>query len=133
MKVPVDRALSDYDLMKYVKQLRIPHFRGIYMRDTLPKKARDIECWILNHDLAKSTGTHWTALVKVNCTAWYFDSFGRLIPPLEVKKYLGSQVKILYNYNQFQNFNTFVCGQLCLVFLCEFWQNYINSEHTIET
>lgn len=93
------------------------------MRDKLPKRAKKVECWILNHDSAKSTGTHWTALVKVNNIAWYFDSFGKLLPPLEVKKYLGNKVKIFYNYKNYQKFNTFICGQLCLKFLYDFWEN----------
>lgn len=123
MNVPVDRALTNHDLMKFVKQLEVPHFRGIYMRDTLPKTVKRTECWILNHDDSHSTGTHWTALAKINNTAWYFDSFGRLLPPLEVKKYLGERVNILYNYNKYQNYGTLVCGQLCLNFLYTFWKN----------
>lgn len=121
--VPVDHALTNYDLMKYVKMLGIPYFRGIYMRDNLPKKPRKIECWILNHDIAKSSGTHWTALVKINNMAWYFDSFGRLLLPLEVKIYLTEKVKILYNYKNYQKFGSFICGQLCLNFLYNFWRN----------
>lgn len=93
------------------------------MRDNLPKKSRGIECWILNHDDSRSAGTHWTALAKINDTAWYFDSFGRLLPPIEVKKYLGEKVNILYNYKQYQDFDTTVCGQLCLRFLVTFWKS----------
>lgn len=123
MKLPVDRALSNYDILKYVKQYKIPHFRGVFMRDALPKKPRKVECLILNHDDAQSTGTHWTALAKINNTAWYFDSFGRLLPPFEVKKYLGGGVKIFYNYNQYQNSGTYICGHLCLEFLYNFWRD----------
>lgn len=69
--------------------MSIPHFRGVFMRDTLPKKSKTNECWIINHDSVQSTGTHWTALAKIGNKAWYFDSFGNLLPPLEVKLYLG--------------------------------------------
>lgn len=123
MALPRDRALTNFDIMKYVKRYKIPHFRGVYMRNALPKKPRKIECLILNHDNAQSTGTHWTALTKINNTAWYFDSFGRLLPPLELKTYLGDKVLILYNYNQYQNFDTLICGHLCLEFLYNFWKN----------
>lgn len=123
MKVPTDRALSNHDLVKYAKLLRIPHFRGVFMRDTLPKKPKKIECWILNHDSVKSVGTHWTALAKINDRAWYFDSFGNLMPPIEVKVYLGTNVELMFNYNRYQKFNTFICGQLCLNFLQRFWGN----------
>lgn len=93
------------------------------MRDALPKKPRKVECLILNLDDAQSAGTHWTAIAKINHTAWYFDSFGRLLPPHELKNYLGKKVKILYNYKQYQKFNTFICGHLCLEFLYNFWLN----------
>lgn len=121
MKLPTDRPLTNYDLSKYVNLLKIPHFRGIYMRDSLPKKPRKTECWILNHDSKKSVGSHWTALVKIGKNAYYFDSFGSLRPPLEVLSYLGKNVKISYNYHQYQSFNTHTCGQLCLEFLYNFW------------
>lgn len=91
------------------------------MLDTLPKKVKDVECWVLNHDSIKSTGTHWTALAKIKNVAWYFDSFGNLPPPLDVIDYLGSNVNILHNYSRYQEFGTFVCGQLCLKFLYKFW------------
>lgn len=127
MKLPETRALTNHDLIKYVKILKIPHFRGVFMRDVLPKKSRKIECWILNHDSVRSTGTHWTALAKINNTAWYFDSFGNLLPPLEVKTYLGRNVKILLNYKQYQSSDTQICGHLCLKFLDNFWRG-INME-----
>lgn len=103
--------------------MEIPYFRGVFMRDTLPKKSKERECWIINHDSIRSTGTHWTALAKINNTAWYFDSFGNLLPPLEVKTYLGSNVNIMLNYKKYQRSNTFICGQLCLKFLYNFWKN----------
>lgn len=121
MKFPDDGPLTNHDLIKYAKKFKIPHFRGVYMRDTLPEKVKNVECWILNHDSIKSTGTHWTALVKIKNNAWYFDSFGRLPPPLEVKKYLGPKVEISYNYFKYQDFDTYICGQLCLNFLYHFW------------
>lgn len=91
------------------------------MRDTLPKKPKKTECWILNHDSIKSTGTHWTALIKINDRAWYFDSFGNLLPPIEVMAYLGEKVKLVLNYHKYQQSGTFKCGQLCLKFLYNFW------------
>lgn len=100
----------------------IPHFRGVFMRDDLPKRPRKYECLVLNHDSTQSTGTHWTALAKINNHAWYFDSFGNLLPPIEVKIYLGANVKLMINYKQYQKFDTFVCGQLCLEFLHNFWK-----------
>ena len=93
------------------------------MRDTLLKKKTRAkrECWILNHGASNTSGTHWTALAKINNTAYYFDSFGKLPPPFEVIKYLGSNVHLYYNTKKYQNFGTAICGHLCLRFLHDFW------------
>lgn len=118
----MDHAMTNYELIKYAKLLKIPSFRGVFMRDQLPRKPHNNECWILNQ--AKNdhpTGTHWCALVKFKNVAYYFDSFGKLPPPLEVLAYLGHDVELKYNYHRYQNYNEIICGQLCLIFLYESW------------
>ena len=85
------------------------------MRDNLPKKPWKHECGIINLDNSTGDCTHWAAYDKNVNNTQYFDSFGNLQPPLEVIKYLGA--KLYYNYNQYQNFNTYNCGHLCLSFL----------------
>jgi len=110
------------DLVKYAKLLKIPYFRGVYMRDDLPLKIRKNEAAIINLDTKLGDGTHWTAYVKRGNVVMYFDSIGNLKPPLELLRYLhsdGSKNKISYNYNRFQQLNTFNCGHLCLKFLYE--------------
>lgn len=52
------------------------------MRDNLPKKPWKNECMIINHDSIKHQGTHWSCFVKIDKNAYYFDSFGKLSPPL---------------------------------------------------
>lgn len=119
----MDHAMTNFELIKYANVLKIPHFRGVFMRDQLPRKSDKVECWILNQ--AKNehpTGTHWCALVKIENDAYYFDSFGKLPPPLEVITYLGRDVNFKYNYNRYQNYDEIICGQLCLIFLYDFWQ-----------
>lgn len=95
------------------------------MRDTLLKKGKPTtkECWILNHGSSKTDGTHWTALAKNYNTVYYFDSFGKLAPPLEVLDYLDADVKLYYNSKRYQNYGTTICGHLCLRFLYDFWLN----------
>ena len=112
-----NRALSNYDLIKYVKLLKIKKFRGVFMRHNLPKKIFTTECGIINLD--NNIGTHWTAYIRVKSKVVYFDSFGNLRPPLEVLKYFRSNgfVKIMYNYSRYQKFNSINCGHLCLKFL----------------
>ena len=59
-----DRALSNFELMNYAKQLDIPNFRGVFMRDELPKIPRQHECGIVNFNTSSESGTHWVAYYK---------------------------------------------------------------------
>lgn len=111
------RALYDYELIKYAKQFKIPNFRNVFMRDTLPQYPHKDECGIVNLDLNKNRGTHWVAYIKSGNTANYFDSFGDLKPPKELVKYLGKNTRIKYNSGKYQNYDQSNCGHLCLEFL----------------
>lgn len=110
-------ALSNYEILNYIKQLQIPHFRGVFMRDKLPKTIKYKECGIVNLDSSAHKGTHWVAYKKHGNTVNYFDSFGQLKPSQELVRYFGSNVKILYNKDRYQKFNTYNCGHLCIEFL----------------
>ena len=103
--------------MKYAKKLKIPNFRGVFMRNELPASGpRNQECAIVNLDDKNGPGTHWVAYKKHYNKINYFDSFGQLPPPLELVKYFG-RGNIKYNYDRYQDFDTFHCGHLCLKFL----------------
>ena len=41
-------SLSNLDLIHYPRELNIPNFRGVIMRNTLPKKPYRKECRIVN-------------------------------------------------------------------------------------
>ena len=99
--------------------MRIPFFRGVFMRNTLPPGGvRRNESGIINLDNVEVLGTHWVAYVKRGCRAIYFDSFGNLRPPKELVQYLDKDaVKIEYNRTSYQKYNQSICGQLCLRFL----------------
>ena len=107
------RPLTDVDLKKYCQ--RLTKFRGVFMWDCIPKKAQLEECGIINLDDFKGLGTHWVAYYKNKNYKEYFDSFGNLQPPLETINYLKAQIH--YNYEQKQDYNTIICGHLCLQFL----------------
>lgn len=107
--------------MHYAKS--IPYFRGVYMRNTLPRYSLQKECGIVNLDSSENSGTHWVAYAKIKDHIEYFDSYGNLRPPKELVKYLGSTIQ--YNYVNFQKGHPFNCGHLCIQFLENFWQ--INS------
>lgn len=106
------------DLLEFSKKLKIPHFRGVFMKNMLPKRPHYRERAIVNLDNSTGPGTHWVAYKKLGNDVIYFDSFGDLQPPLELMIYLNVN-KVKYNYIKYQNFDTFNCGHLCLQFLCD--------------
>lgn len=116
MTLPKRRALSDLDIIKYAESFGISHFRGVFSRDKLPVKPKIYESAVVNLDIDRGKGTHWVAYFKKSKDVVYFDSFGNLPPPLELEKYFTG-LRVKYNYNQKQKYNTNVCGQLCLKFL----------------
>lgn len=92
------------------------------MRDTLPAKINRKETAIVNLDSIKNPGTHWVSYYKDGNTILYYDSFGNLKPPAEVVRYFNTadnndHLRIYYNYNTHQKFNSVNCGHLCLKFL----------------
>lgn len=115
IKLP-DRTLYDYELIKYARLLKIPHFIGVFSRDRLSAKSKHTESAIVNLDSVKHSGTHWVAYTKIGRKVNYYDSFGNLPPPLELQAYFnGCDIK--YNYERHQTFGTSSCGRLCLQFL----------------
>lgn len=93
------------------------------MRDGMPEKPLKRECGIINLDDKSNSGTHWTCYCKDDLATYYFDSFGNLQPPEEFIKYLGSDKNVYYNYRKYQKYGTQNCGQLCLQFLYDFYNN----------
>lgn len=95
----------------------------MFMRNNLPRKPYKNECAVINLDDIDGPGTHWVAYRKRAHDVQYFDSYGNLPPPLELIKYLGSDVCIYYNYKNYQDYGTVICGQLCIKFLYNCFYN----------
>ena len=109
-----NKPLSNIELLEAARKLKIPNFRGVSLRDTLPKKPKKKECGILNLDDTSGSGTHWVAWYKNGAEKNYFDSYG-LRPPNELIDYLHSP--ILYNTERVQPYDQVFCGHLCLYVL----------------
>ena len=116
-------GLSNFDILKLVKHLKIPNFKGPFMRDELPKKPEKQECGIVNFNTSTEPGSHWVAYYKDGKERIYFDSFGQVIPT-EIQKYLKTKEEfekdapvIQRNTDIVQQPNTEICGQLCLYVL----------------
>ena len=106
--------LTNIQLIDAAKKLNIKNFRGVFLRDELPKVPREKECGILNLDDSTGCGTHWVVWIKNANEKLYFHSYG-LPPPTEILKCLRSPV--LYNSERVQPDNEVFCGHLCLFIL----------------
>ena len=107
-------ALSNIELVETAKKIKIRNFRGVFLRDELPKRPRENECGILNLDDSSGKGTHWVGWIKRRDEKLYFDGYG-LPPPTELLKYLIDPV--YYNSERIQPDNEVFCGHLCLYVL----------------
>ena len=59
LDIPSGKGLTNLDLQEYARRLGIKHFRGVYMRDTLPEKPNIQECGIVNLNTSDEQGSHW--------------------------------------------------------------------------
>jgi hypothetical protein len=136
--IPSDKALTNVDILKCVKILKIPNFRGVFMRDELPKKIKSVECGIMNFNTHEQIGSHWVCYVKTHhSTRIYFDSFGQ-ITPLELQKYLKTKQEfqnntpvINRNTDIVQKLNTSVCGHLCLLVLTSLMREHLSYQEVL--
>ena len=118
-----DKPLTNYELIGYANQLNIPNFRGIFMRDELPRKPWINECGIVNFNTSIEPGSHWVGYFKNKQERIAFDSYGQSILK-ELRDYLKTEKEketdeavIQRNTDIVQKFNTQICGHLCLYVL----------------
>ena len=114
-------TLTNVDLLYYANKLGIIIFRGVFMRDRLPKTKSAPEVGIMNFNDSTQPGTHWVCwIIKNNGQRFYFDSYGQNVPE-ELMKYLKSSQEykndipvVRRNALVVQRLNTTECGRLCL-------------------
>ena len=94
-----NKPLSNLEIIDDAKKVSLSEFRGVFLRDTLPKKAKLNECGILNLDSSSGDGTHWVKWFKKGKNKFYFDNYG-VQPPSELIAYLKSP--IFYNSERVQ-------------------------------
>ena len=139
LDIPPERGLTNLDLMRYASILRIPYFRGVFMRDELPKVDRPIECGIVNLNRSDEMGSHWVCYVRNQNDRIYFDSFGQ-ITPLELQEYLKTpkefntnKAVIQRNSDVVQRPNSHVCGHLCLVVLTSLMREHLSYQNILDS
>ena len=138
IEIPSDKGLTNVDIESYVKKLKIPNFRGVFMRDTLPTKLRKVECSIVNLNKSNEIGSHWVCLTKIDKTRLYFDSFGQDVP-FEIIRYLKTSKEykndvavIARNTDILQRVNTHVCGHLCLFVLTSLMREHLSYQEVLD-
>ena len=109
-----------FEIQNIVKELDIPNFKGIFLRDELSKHntlVGDIECGIIHSHTSKEDIEkvgHWTAYYKDHDKKYYFCPFGGEVYD-EIKKYLG--FPIMTHTFQIQEFNETCCAEYCILFI----------------
>ena len=78
-----NKPLSNLEIIDAAKMLSVNGFRGVFLRDTLPEKAKLNECGILNLDSSSGDGTHWVMWFKKVKDKFFLDSYG-VQPPSEL-------------------------------------------------
>ena len=121
----MELGLTNLDISEYARKLGIQNFRGMFMRNTLPRGvAHHKKCGIVNFTTSQPPGSHWVCYFKDDMKRrTYFDFFGQTTP-VEIQKYLKTKReyetgKAVIQRNTFivQHVNIHVCGQLCLFVL----------------
>ena len=136
--IPNEKVLTNLDILRYIEILKIPNFRGVFMRDELPKKIKSEECGIMNFNTHEQMGSHWVCYVKTSHgTCIYFDSYGQ-ITPLELQKYLKTKQEFVNNTpvierntDIVQKPNTSVCGHLCLFVLTSLTREHLSYQEVL--
>ena len=95
-----NKPMSNFDIMNWVKELKIKNFDGVFNKDSRQWASN---CGIINLDSNNGPGTHWVCYVD----SFYFDPFG--LPPPENILFIRR-----YNTLQYQKKISVLCGYVCL-------------------
>ena len=58
LDIPSERGLTNFDLISYIEKLKVPYFRGVFMRDELTSRKHIIECGIMNLNKSDQIRSH---------------------------------------------------------------------------
>ena len=138
LNISNDRGLTNIDLYIYALEVNIDDFRGVFMRDTLPRIAHQKECGIVNFNTSEQTGSHWVCYFKDGMNQRiYFDSFGQVTLD-EVQKYLKGKEEyrkgkaiIQRNTDIVQRINTHVSAHLCLFVLTSLVREHLTFQDVL--
>ena len=102
----LSNELSNTEIDELVHELKIPNFRGCFIRNKTPSLKVGESC-ILN----LNGQSHWTALIRLPDGYFYFDSYG-VIGPMDL-----DHLNYIYSETDIQCLNSTACGFFCLGFI----------------
>ena len=82
-----NKPLSNLEIIDAAKKLSLDGFRRVFLRETLPKRAKLNDCGNLNLASSPCDVTHWVMWFKKGKDKFYFVSFG-VQSPSELIAYL---------------------------------------------
>ena len=107
--------LTNFEIEAYYQNE--PRFNGVYSRDDLPDKIKDV-AYVINLDEYSDVGTDWVALDVNNKTVTYFGSFGVEHIRKEIKKFVKGAIdnkSIIANISRAQSYDSImVLSTICL-------------------
>ena len=102
----LSNELSNSEIDALVHDLKIPNFRGCFIRNKTPSLKVGDSC-ILN----LNGMSHWTALIRLKDGYFYFDSYG-VIGPMDL-----DHLNYTYSETDIQSLNSTACGFYCIAFI----------------
>ena len=105
--------LRSFEIQKYYQNK--PRLNGIYSRNNLSKKVKDV-AYVINLDEYADVGTPWIALFCNRSKIVYFNSFGVEHVPEGIKGFVGNK-NIITNIFEVQANNSVMCRYFCIGFI----------------
>ena len=80
--------LTNFEIQKYYQNE--PRFNGVYSRNNLPEKIKDV-AYVIKLDEYADVGTHWIDLTCRKIKNVYFDNFSVEHVFEEIKEFVGNR------------------------------------------
>ena len=94
----INIPISNFDIINWVRYLRIKNFNGVLSRDKIDGQTKK-GYYIMNLDDGKGPGTHWVGLKISPKIIEYFDSLSNKL-----------KSNYIYNSTQYQDLKSVLCG-----------------------
>lgn len=106
------------------KLAKVGGYLGTFPYDELPRSKKKVFSLVVNTSSSHEPGTHWIAIVFINGTFYFLDSYGRNINDMTfskpfkrvIKQYFDGK-RYRYNTKLLQQFTSNTCGDYAIYFV----------------